>query len=416
MFIILIKLTKEIKPNLQFIRDIINISSKNPKTQEVHYNYRVVIKIKNLDNNRSRIHRYTEFLNAWINNATNTVYNVAGYIVPFLNYIHFELDKQELPSIQELTFDHGITYLELKSESCSKKTMKLIENTLDKFYYFLTEKKILNKINKSDFVFLGTRNGKKQFESHFKGKYYLKNKSSHYDRLHQIENSLIFEFILTALQSNPQIALGIYFQMFGGLRVGEIVNLEYGKINSRGPFGRNGMVLEVSESHLRPDLKLTALTSPKKNRFQPVLVFGNLLEELYKKHKKDYYKINSSAVFVDRNGKAMSRSTYTYHFTKVKENFLKKLAGSENPDFKLYASFLSTQRWSTHIGRGIFSSIVAETADNASEIAVLRGDSDLKSALIYLSDCNRLESKISKKLNDYYVDGMTKRFVETLND
>ncbi len=416
MFVILLEFEKHNQPSLQFIRDTIDVSELDSRTQEMRYHYRVVIKLKNLENNKSRIHRYTDFLNRWINKATNTAYNGAGYIVPFLNYIHFELSKKELPSIQDLTFEHGIAYLEMRSQKSSWLTMKAIEKTLDKFYYFLAEKGILNNIKKSDFVYLGAQNGKRQLESHFRGKYYLPNKGKQQDKLHQIENSLIFEFILTALQYHPQIALGIYFQIFGGLRVGEIVNLEYKKINPRGPFGRNGMVLVISNSYLRRDLRETAITSSKKPRNQPILTFGSLLEELYKNHKKEYRKMTSDAVFIDRNGNAMSRSTYTYHFNMVKEKFVEKLKKSENPDHKLYASFLVTQKWSTHIGRGIFSSIVAETADNASEIAVLRGDTDLRSALIYLSDSQRLEGKISGKLNDFYVDEMKKRLLETMND
>ena len=47
-------------------------------------------------------------------------------------------------------------------------------------------------------------------------------------------------------------------------------------------------------------------------------------------------------------------------------------------------------KWSTHIGRGIFSNVIASVSKNILEIAQARGDSQLDSSLTYLSDSDKM--------------------------
>lgn len=113
---------------LKFIVDII-ILADDESTENTTHSARVVIKLKNLENNVSRIHRYSDFLNTWRNKRIRTIINHANYIVPFLNYITFEIPKNELAFISDLTFEHAVQYLELYKQNKKRKTVLKCENT-----------------------------------------------------------------------------------------------------------------------------------------------------------------------------------------------------------------------------------------------------------------------------------------------
>lgn len=364
--------------NIKFVRETISRTIQNNETGEKKTTDREVIKIMNTENGKSRIHPYTDFLNKWRNSSIKRAYDVACHIVPFLNYIHFTLSDDELPSVQELTFYHGANYLQEYSDSGVKRSTVLQrDNVIKDFYYYLTEKGLLCLVKKSDFTFIDSRHGKITVESPFRDKYTLPAYEKT-DRLHQIDYELIFEFVRTAVEVTPRISLGVYFQIFGGLRVSEVLNIAYTQIHMKSPNGRNGMVLELKKNRFRPDLKKDAFTSPKKVRNQPVLPIGNLLSKLYLRHTNNYQKPGCNAVFINNDGLPMSRDSYYYYFEKLKNAFIKRLRTNKNPIYKLYADFLNSQDWSTHICRGIFSELIADSANTPLEIAIWRGDSDIR--------------------------------------
>ena len=59
-------------------------------------------------------------------------------------------------------------------------------------------------------------------------------------------------------------------------------------------------------------------------------------------------------------------------------------------------------KWSTHIGRGTFTNIVAENAENPYEIAHLRGDSSIDSSLTYMVSTERIHKKIEEKFSNMH--------------
>lgn len=394
---------------LRFKRDLIQIRKTNNQTGEITYDYRVVIKLVNNQNSREVIHRYTEFMNIWRNCNTKTALDAADYIVPFLNYITFQLNEKELPSVQDLTFDYGAEYLSKYGEGKIRNTVLDCDRVISKFYYFLAERNMLNHINKGDFIFVTNKNGTPILQSPFKSKY-TPPSSRVANRLHNIEEDLIFEFLYTAIKIVPQIALGVYFQIFGGLRISEVVNLVYSNISVKEAYGRNGMVVRLIKTNLRPDLKDDATTSPKKPRNQPIIPIGNCLYLLYKEHIKRYRNPLTDAVFIDFNGHPMSKDTYRRNFERLKKAFMNRLKSSNSIHLKLYSNFLNTQPWSTHIGRGIFSNILSEIANNATEIAVWRGDSSLDTALSYVCDSKKVERKLILNMNAFYSDRMQAKF------
>lgn len=402
------------RPNLRFIKHIAKFTEINSITNEEIVTYRVVIKLKNLDNGRSRIHRYSDFLNNWRNRRTKTAMDIADYLVPFLNYITFELSSQDLPSVQHLTFEHGAEYLINYGKDRARSTVLKCERVITEFYYFLTERNLLFNIKKSDFIIVVDEKVNTHINSPFKTMV-LYPAAHKEERLHHLDEDLVFGFLFTALQVAPQIALGTYIQFFGGLRVSEVVNVTYTSITPKGPFCKNGMIIDLRKRDLRKDLKENARTSVKKPRKQLVIPVGDLLLILYQYHIKHYRQKETDAVFVDVNNKPMSKQTYTYNFEKVKKSFLDKLRHSTDPRLKIHATTLSIKKWSTHLCRGVFSNMVADSAENASEIASLRGDSSLESALSYISDSRKVERKLIENMNRFYSDKLALKFQDVIN-
>lgn len=129
------------------------------------------------------------------------------------------------------------------------------------------------------------------------------------------------------MDETPDIALGVFLQCFGGLRKSEVVSLEYKNISVTTVGGRETMMLDLYDKDLREDVQTAFITGCKRNRQQAVLpVYDNLLWELYEKHKKKYQKAGCSAVFVDRNGRAMTEAVYYKRFRILKKSSLKGCA------------------------------------------------------------------------------------------
>lgn len=386
--------------NLKFIKDVIVNEKINEDTGETIYDQRVVIKLLNTKNGRARIHRYTEFLNQWRNNKTKTAVNHADRIVPFLNYLYFELNKIELPSIKDLTWEIGAAFLERCGEKASKAQVDLYEATISRFYYFLAKKHMLKNISVNDFVFVEKHN-RVVMLSPFNGKYKSPAPNTNKD-LHHLEQELIFTFLETGLMVEPRIALGLYFQLFGGLRISEVVSLEYENISFKGANGINGMVLNITNKYLRTDIKTGSINQPKKAREQGVISVGDMLPKLYTNHKKIYQSADTNALFIDNNGNPMTQGTYRRSFNKVKNAFIERLKTDENPKFKVYSTFLNAQHWSTHIGRGIFSNMIANVANNVLEVMTWRNDSSPNSSATYLSDGKAVETKVIAVMEKMY--------------
>ena len=73
---------------------------------------------------------------------------------------------------------------------------------------------------------------------------------------------------------------------------------------------------------------------------------------------------------------------------------------------------LNQIKWSTHIGRGTFSNLLAEFAENPYEIAQPRGDNNLNSSLAYIKRSVRIHEKIQQKfsnLHEVYIPSLIER-------
>lgn len=397
--------------NIRFTKETLRTEKINKDTGEAIIRNEVFIVYKDYLTGFSFPHPLTEFLRKWRNNRFSTMNQKAKDIVPFLNYILIDNSEiYKLNSLWEITFQHGNDFLNYKGESVSKGTVQQYEQTLTQFYYFLAEKLLLKYIGLNNFKTITKMVNQKTITtiaSPFDEVYYP-NKSKKSEKIHEIANELILPFIDTAIMHAPYIALGIYFQFFGGLRIGEVVNLTREAITEAGSYGLNGFVLNLRKRDLRPDITSNeGKGEVKKDRYQVVMPILGLSYKLFKSHIETYgYNKQSGALFLNQTGKskglAMTEPNYRYHFNRVKTIFLKRLRNSCDSLLKGHAERLGMKNWSTHIGRGIFSNLIADVSDNAMKIAIMRGDSSLDSALVYLSDCSSMAKKVEQNLNSMY--------------
>jgi hypothetical protein len=163
-------------------------------------------------------------------------------------------------------------------------------------------------------------------------------------------------------------------------------------------MGNGDFILKIKNQSFRTDLKEGA--SVKKVRTQRVLQINDWGHSLFKDHIQLYKPIDGThALFVNRDGKALSQRSYRQYFQKVKDSFIKLLENHGDSEQRLLAHHLKYMKWSTHIGRGTFTNMVAEDAENPYEIAHLRGDSNITSALTYMVSTERMHRKIEQKFS-----------------
>lgn len=339
---------------------------------------------------------FTAFLLEYQSRKASTVSMIASLIVRFLNYLFFEMEFP-LASIAELTFQNGIDFL--SALPCQKGGKLQYAEYLTKFYYFCRDKGMADI---KDFKENSHSRYKTYTENIFKGRYKTEPKTK-VDAIHEIDTAYLPMFFDTARDIAPDIYLGVFFQFAGGLRTSEVVSVEYSSIRVIKENGSMILSLKLEDKDLRPDLSSAFIAKAKRNRSQIVLpIFGNRLEEAYEAHMKRYRKENISAVFIDKNGNPMTENTYWKRFNRVRKEFIRRLYDCPDMETQMYALFLESYKWSTHIGRGTYSNITARSVNNLGELAVMRGDSSLSSSLPYLNDNRSVEKKVQDTFDIFY--------------
>lgn len=354
------------------------------------------------------------------NPRVNTTRTKAMSIVPFLNYILIENHKKfKVRDIYDLKFEHAEHYLnEYALRGVSRNTLETCERNLKDFYYYLAQKKVLLHHSLKDFtILIDEKKDRRIVQSPFNNISVALEKEQK-TILHDFPKELIMPFIDTALDVAPFIALGIYFQFFGGLRIGEVVNIKRTGLNLKGPSGMYGIVVNLKSNNLRTDLKhINNGGTPKKERKQVIFPYqGNILPRLYDHHLKLISgKVkNTPALFVNTQGKAMTDDSYRYYFNKVRDTFCDKLLSSDSIENRNYGIYLKSVQWSSHLGRGIFSNMVAELCPNIAYLRQSRGDSTFDAALTYVVDSEILANQIYE--NQLAMWGMVSEKVKELLD
>lgn len=210
---------------------------------------------------------------------------------------------------------------------------------------------------------------------------------------------LAMKFIRIAETVESDIALGICFQFFGGLRHGEVVNLtkksiDYPNYWSEQDAGNKKFILKIKDNQkeLFSHRRNLAHEQVKNPRLQSLLV-NDVLSSVYLRHKKRLAIMerrrlikNKDALFVSsRTGNAISGKRYYEKFSKVKALFLKQL--SEEGRISDY-EYLTSKDWSTHICRGVFTNFLLDIGSSIPDIAIARGDKSLTAMLKYVEELN----------------------------
>ncbi|WP_231571297.1 tyrosine-type recombinase/integrase [Gordoniibacillus kamchatkensis] len=383
-----------------------------PRDSQYFIRQHAVIVLINDTNNRQVVHPITQFLfENWKYREYNTQKIHANNLIQFLNWLLINQRQLRVSSLSDIQFKHATAFLNLLTrEGKSRTTVMSIQRTLTQFYYYLSKKGLLAKI--TDQLFqkksIPQLPNKKYVASPFKGVILPSNGDSNI--AHMIPEKYILPFIETVVRVANPIALGVYIQFFGGLRQGELVNLRRTDVTSIGAFGEDGLILKLRKNVLRPDLiDSSGAAGVKKERTQLVFPVNDWLQILYKNHLNTYKATDGSdALFVNRDGRAMSGRGYRYYFEKAKEAFLGLLKHSDDPKDKIAALKLRGYKWSTHIGRGIFTNLLAEEAQNPYDIALPRGDSSLSSSIVYQGNTLRMKENLEARMNDLYKDYLPK--------
>ena len=339
----------------------------------------------------------------------NTQKRAADVIVQFLNWLIIDnYEVYKINSLKELTLSHGIDFLtHIKTTTYTKKkgekgryrsrgTLEHADLYLKYFFKFLKDKKIIQGrlaviIDENTY---NNKNSRETIGSLFIGNGFslpAKNVTRYELRLeHFPHNRLITLLLEVADLVAPEIAFGIYLQIFGGLRRGEVVNVLRSDLREIGPNGEFGLSVRIGyKPHLWERLNDISSCSVKRDTkifpIQPIQVIPGTSTTLLKNLKKrlgNLQKINKhNALFIDNDGNPMSGDTYDSRFNKVKKEFLNTVKNH----MPAYYSLLSSNSWGTHIGRRIYTNTMAKVVKSPAELALLRGDKNLETALVYMS-------------------------------
>lgn len=379
--------------NLRFAKKIYKTKNEDGTVRQM-----VSIDIVNNEIGISFPTPYNAFLLQYQNRKVSTVELIANILVRFFNYLFYDM-KNPIESIEELTLQHGIDFL--SNLNCKEKEKTQKAEYLTKFYYFCKQHDMVSLEN-VQFLIKKNSFDKEYMENIFNGKYEVINKQSP-DVIHELDLKYLPLFFETIYDVAPDIYLGAFFQFAGGMRVSEIVSVEYCSIRKVKESTKFSLSISLKDKDLRPDLATAFISKVKRKRTQVILpIFGDALRIAFENHKENYHKKGIAAVFIDANGNPMTANTYRNKFNKAKRAFIKRLFECEDTTAQTYALYLSSYRWSTHIGRGTYSNIVAQNANNIGEIAIMRGDSSYSSSLPYLNDNKSVEKKVQDTFDQFY--------------
>lgn len=420
----MVKKTKNIKNFTEDIRDyrfIVSATIIEQKIRESNIKVkRPVVELMNIKSKLVIVHCFTEFVFLWKQDSYNTMKSKANTLSRFLNFIIQNNSRYNLSNFSQLEVLHGEDYL--NHLAVGGKHIDYVnseKNTLDKFYRFLYKKELFKncsqqceEIFQRDFLYIrkDKRRRNKIYpvsESIF-NEYTKPSNVANQNKLHILKEEFVIPFLETAIEIEPRIALGIFFQMFGALRVSEVINLRKSQISFM-EWGIRNVYVIIGDEIISDKIKDITQGCNKKKRKQKIYNIGNYLPELLQKHlvtEKYFSSDGTDALFSNKKGRIMTSNRYYRYFTNVKNEFIKKLIQSSDMEIKHYGVFLKMSNWSTHIGRGIGSNFIADATENEYLVAKFRGDSCLDSSLTYTEDTQKHQDMIYKSGSKMYEIGI----------
>lgn len=326
--------------------------------------------------------------------------------VRFLNYAFFECESP-VKSIADIEPFTVLSYFTDLSMTSGRAYVRAAEDNINKALYYLWKQGIATGFKESDFAEVSTPKGTIAYLKDVKNCYTLPPSKAR-NRLHDMDTKTVLRMFDLAVRYTPRIALGLYFQIFGGLRYAEVVSLDYGKLHFNIGNNASAIYVDIEDTDMRPELRRGFLSKAKKTRKQQVIYIPDLFDTLYKLNTKLTAKASSNAIFVNATGDAMTEASYARYFRVLKKHLIDSLKC--DPDFKVrnYGISLESVDWGTHIGRGIYSNLVAEVAKTSAEIARARGDSSQDSSLPYLTDSSKTRALIIENVTKLINERPTK--------
>lgn len=361
-----------------------------------------LIVLRDKDTGDYDVHYLTQFLVEKYRNAEYGTLKKRGYqIVKFLNFVF--VDSKRIKQLNNIDLSLGQEFLNSLG-AVTRRTVESFESTLREFYLFLIDHDSANKVKREDF-YLEDTNRKKEnpFSVNYPGD---KRKRI----LHDIPERLIDLFIAIAKRDAHVIAFGIYLQIYGGLRVSEVVSLRYEDLIPVGYNASFGFEATLTKKTIvRKDTK-NYVSTVKKERYQYIdpLDSSDPVEEgleMYLEHVSKYKaKDNSGALFVNvingpYRGMPMTKKNYTRYFNRVRKAFCNELINSENIEDRELGRSLLNLDWSTHIGRGIFTNVKARTSQNAFQVQDARGDAGPEASSYYFEKAQIVENQEELLIN-----------------
>ena len=367
------------------------------------------------------------------NDSINTKLSSAYKICSFMNYLIYQvaLKKDDCFACLKENGLHGLNHFHLAkyinslSNNLERKnsyeTVKKKEEVLINLYDFLFSRGVTSNSARILRKIVAKNNSNKSFStrghyvliSPFEGnsditiKYPTKNNEP--SRILKYMNKDVWEqFIEYAEEFYPKIALGLAFQIMGGIRLGEVVNLCLDSVELHRHSQHIRLNIQDRQNELFGDRSINTNKSQVKNPRvnQPVFNFNGRLFELWDNHIKmitTQQTKKTRALFLDNDGQPMSGDTYEEYFRGLKEDYLEFLDARGH---LALAKHLREHKWSTHIGRHIYTNYLIKTGaintangqPNPEYLRILRGDRSINSAAEYI-DTKVIIETVTEKLN-----------------
>ena len=241
-------------------------------------------------------------------------------------------------------------------------------------------------------------------------------------RPHSRDARLVRDMPLKAVQRlielarihDPMVAFGIVLQVSAGLRPSCVTNMRQNgspicatpciRISYRGS-GISNIEIDLTHEYV---LRSDGVNTGKIKRERTVALYKGFIPEFMKAYILHQQLLANApceeqymAMFVGRNGKAMTYNTYSSRVKNLVYNYLKpELKNSPDPQLSAFAHLLDSYRWAPHALRHCFTvRLVLEGLDVA-QVQYYRGDTSPESAIAYVAGKGELMKQVASAHQD----------------
>lgn len=216
-------------------------------------------------------------------------------------------------------------------------------------------------------------------------------------------------FLDYADKYHKNIALALAFQLMGGIRLGEVVNLTLDAVEVFKE--KNYIYLSIDDRQISlfvsrgVNTEYSQVKTPRED--QPVFNFNGKLFTLWDKHieylKKNSKQSNTNALFINSYGQPMTGEVYQKEFAKLKFDFVMYLKDNY---IKLFNE-LTCKIWGTHIGRHVYTNHLIKKGfvnnprtgePDLKLLMILRGDRSEDSSKPYI-DVKTITQVVATQIN-----------------